>query len=747
MPRPRYSRRTVLSTLGHAAASQVLLRTPVAWAASAVTPGQQGLAAIPSGPPGMELTVTVLTSGTLRISIAASKEDLDRYYDDGSIAARDFTQPVLRKSIDTAEQTLPWGPHTVHVRPQPLRIALEHATFGIVQELTFRPDLNQIQFSYGNAPVYGMGPGVHPMDRRGVKDPMRNGAGDNLRIFGARNPIPWIMGQHWGVFFHEPGGQFDLSGDTGVFRPSDVARGQDLFFCLGKAPADLLREYAEITGFPHLPALWTFGFQQSHRTLDSREQIIEEGKTFRAKQLPCDAMIYLGTGFCPSGWNTGHGSFAFNDKVFPEPAAMLREFHDLHLKVVLHVVNPPENLHGRATETGSATAEPGDAANYWQQHVPFVQMGVDGWWPDEGDLLPTASRLVRNRMYWEGGRLTDPAKRPFALHRNCYAGIQRWGWLWSGDTFSTWKTLEAQISMGISAGLSGVPFWGTDIGGFVPTKEFTAELFVRWFQFGAFCPSFRCHGRTWQLRRPWGWNTGSYGPSEMGPNAGSILPRPEDLHNTAVEPICRKFLNLRMQLLPYLYSAAWETHTTGMPLIRSLGLAYPDDPHAWEVADAYLFGPGLLVAPIFTQAATERSVYLPAGQWFDFWTGAAVQGGKAVEVTAPLESMPLLVRAGAMVPMGPVKQHSAEAISAPLLLTVYPGADGSYTLYEDDGLSFAYEQGSYNTTELHWSDSTRTLRYRGTRNGHGQTGEILVSLPNGKRHKITPGADERSLVL
>ncbi len=272
-----------------------------------------------------------------------------------------------------------------------------------------------------------------------------------------------------------------------------------------------MQQWAEISGYPHLPPMWALGYLQSHRTLESREAVLQEAKTFREKRLPCDAMIYLGTGFCPSGWNTGHGSFEFNENVFPDPEKMIEEFHKDHFKVVLHVVNPPENLHGRVSDTGTAAKDLGDAALYWAQHAPFMKKGVDGWWPDEGDVLPWESRLTRNQMYWEGSRLTRPDIRPFALHRNGYAGMQRYGWLWSGDVFSTWKTLETQVMIGINMGLTGVPYWGTDIGGFVPTKEFTAELFLRWFQFAAFCPLFRAHGRTWKLRLPWGWNQGTTG--------------------------------------------------------------------------------------------------------------------------------------------------------------------------------------------------------------------------------------------
>jgi len=747
-----YSRRAVMRGVG-AVSTAVLLQRRFAYGEMVEAASEKGeregvaSAGVATGPVGMNVTITAVTGSILRISIAAVDEVLDRYYEDGSVATRAFAKPMLTQRTDAGGEQIPWGEYVVRVATGPLRIGVEHPTQGVVQELSFRPDLNEIGFGYNGAPVYGMGPGAHPMDRRGVKDRMRNGAGDNLRVFGARNPIPWLMGKGWGLFFHEPGGQFDLTGESGIFRPSDVARGQDLYLCVGATPAELLRQYAEITGYPHLPAKWTLGFQQSHRTIESREQIVEEARTFRKKELPCDAMIYLGTGFCPSGWNTGHGSFVFNQAVFPDPEAMLREFHEEHFKVVLHVVNPPENLHGSVKDAGVAAAVPGDAANYWQQHVPLVKIGVDGWWPDEGDVLPVASRLVRNRMYWEGGRMSTPERRPFALHRNCYAGIQRWGWLWSGDTFSTWKTLETQIMMGINAGLSGVPYWGTDIGGFVPTKEFTAELYLRWFQFGAFCPSFRCHGRTWQLRRPWGWDTGSYGPSEMGAEAERFLPTEAELHNAAVEPICRKYLNLRSQLMPYLYSAAWETHRTGIPLIRSLGLGFPTDERAWATADAYLFGPSLLVAPVFEQGATERKVYLPEGAWYEFGTARRVEGGTTVSVAAALDSIPLLVRGGSIVPMGPLKQYVGEPSTELVRLTVYPGGDGSFTLYDDDGESFAYEKGAFAAVELKWDDASRTLEYNVGKEGVLAAKELEVSLVGGEVKRIMPRRALQRLTL
>ena len=532
-----------------------------------------------------------------------------------------------------------------------------------------------------------------------------------LQTYGARVPIPWLLSTAgWALFLAHPWGHFDLDGDEGRFLPVDETPTRDIFLVLADDPTELLRQYAELTGYPHLPPLWSFGFQQSHRTLASREAVMEEVKRFRASKLPCDAMIYLGTGFCPSGWNTGHGSFTFNPNVFPDPAAMFREMHDEHFKVILHVVSCPEDLHGDVGDSGAALDDPSSAAVYWQKHRTVKETGVNGWWPDEGDELPPASRLARNRMYWEGSQIFDPHIRPFALHRNGYAGMQRYGWLWSGDTFSTWKTLAAQIMVGINAGLCGIPYWGSDTGGFVPTKEFTAELFLRWFQFSSFCPSFRCHGRTWKLRLPWGWNTGSYEPAEFdGQFAASILPPPADLHNPEVERVCRKFLNLRYQLLPYLYSAAAQASETGVPLMRALWLHYPQDSRAAVADDQYLWGDGLLVAPVVSPNTSHRSVYLPSGTWWDFWTDEALEGGKDVDRVVDLETMPLYVKAGTILPLGPVCQYAEEGKGGPIELRIYPGADGSMSLYQDDGISFSFRNGEFTRYFCSWSEKDRKL--------------------------------------
>ena len=528
---------------------------------------------------------------------------------------------------------------------------------------------------------------------------------------------PWLIGtEGWALFFHQPYGTFDLTGSVSKFIPKNSKANfpLDLFFVASSDPGTILREYVRLTGHPELPALWTLGYQQSHRTLANRDEVLVEAKTFREKKLPCDALIYLGTGFCPSGWNTENGSFSWNSRVFSDPAKMIDELHKENFRVVLHDVILTARLRGSVHDLCKLSEfDEEQASCYWDAHRKNFALGVDGWWPDEGDPLDVPSRLVRNRMHWEGPQLDRPNERPYALHRNGYAGMQRYAsFLWSGDVYSEWETLKTQVPIAINTSLSGIPYWGTDVGGFVPTKEFTAELFVRWFQFGAFCPLFRAHGRTWKLRLPWGWNTGDPGPVEIRNYNGAAIPDASELHNDKVEPICRKYLELRYRMLPYIYSAVRQCTQSGMPVMRALWLHYPDDPKAVACPDQFLWGRDILVAPVVEKEATTRTVYLPRGTWYDFWTGEKFDGGREIERSVDLSTLPLFTRAGAILPLGPVKQYTSEKVDAPTQVTIYPGADGSFLLYEDDGISFDYRKGAWMGMELNWADARRTLTLR-----------------------------------
>ena len=254
--------------------------------------------------------------------------------------------------------------------------------------------------------------------------------------------------------------------------------------------------------------------------------------------------------------------------------------------------------------------------------------------------------------------------------------MQRFGaGCWSGDINNTWATLEAQPSLGLNMGLSGVPLWGTDIGGFYPVAPQTAELFVRWFQFGAFNPVFRCHGRNWRMHLPF-----AYGAD--------------------VEAVCRRYLELRYRLMPYTYTLAWQAHSKGLPLMRPLALNYPDDPEALDRSSEYLWGDDILVAPVTRDGARHWPVYLPEGAWYDFWTGEAFLGGRSVMVEAPLDRLPLFVRGGAIIPMGPAVQHLTGYSPDEITLLIYPEGSSSFTLYEDDGETNRYREGEYLLTEI-----------------------------------------------
>ena len=706
---------------------QVLKRLAAA-SAALILPGRT--AAIPNPRPAgqndndIEIQIASASEQTLRLSILAVKSNRASVPSNGSLVRTAWDPPIAKLRGGSQAQTIKLGSMTLKISPDPFTFTVATVRGETVQTITWDRESGAVGFTTGNSPLLGLGEGGPQFDRRGSVDPMIAGQGGyKLTTHGGRVPIPWVIGTSfigtslgksaWAMFFNQPFGTFDFTGPQSKFLPSspDTALPLDIFLTVAGDPATIMAEYARLTGHPEMPPLWSFGYQQSHRTLASREEILAEARTFREKKLPCDALIYLGTGFCPSGWNTANGSFAWNSRVFPDPKEMLEELHKEHFKVALHAVILADRLRGTVRDSCELSQfDEQQASCYWDTHRKDFAMGVDGWWPDEGDPLDIASRLVRNRMYWEGPQIDRPNERPYALHRNGYAGMQRFAsFLWSGDVYSTWETLKVQVPIGINTSLTGIPYWGTDIGGFVPTKEFTAELYLRWFQFGAFCTLFRSHGRAWKLRLPWGWNTGDPGPVEINNYNGAAVPDSGQLHNTQVEPICRKYLELRYRLLPYLYSAVRECSVTGMPVMRALWLHYPDDAKAVACGDEYLFGRDLLVAPVVEQGATTRKVYLPKGSWYDFWTGDLIQGGREISREVSLDIMPLYVRAGSILPLGPVKQYTAEMVDQPLSVSIYPGADGSFLLYEDDGISFNYRKGEWMGIQMDWNDAQRSL--------------------------------------
>ena len=703
----------------------------------------------------VEIAVAAISPSTVRITVAAVV-GTGGVPDDGALVAAADGRVMSRRRTSPAD-TVSAGNLTVKFTDTPPTLHVTTRGGKAIQRFTLDATEPVIRFSLPTGPLLGLGEGGPQFDRKGSTDQMRNGQGGyRLRTHGGRVPIQWLVGTDgWGVYIHHPLGAFDLSGAEGKLSPSGDALPFDVFVTASDDPRAILAEYARVTGHAELPPLWSFGYMQSHRTLAGPDEVNWVARTFREKQLPCDALIYLGTEFTPSGWNTRNGEFDWKKENFPNPAQTIKDMHAQHYKVVLHVVIEGRRMSGtvaepctpeKAVPSGRTPDDrwPEDRAVpcYWPYHKSLYDLGVDGFWPDQGDGLDARSRLARIRMYWEGPQRWRPNERPFALHRNGYVGMQRYGaFLWSGDVYSTWETLRTHVPVAVNTGLSGIPFWGTDIGGFVPTAEYTGELHVRWFQFGAFCPSFRAHGRNWHLRLPWGWNTGELGPMELrGYTGGAANPDPGELRNPDVEPIVRKYLELRYKLMPYTYSAARECCVTGLPMMRALWLHHPEDAQAVSRGDQFLWGRDILVSPVTEKGATHRRLYLPRGRWYDFWTGDAIEGGREIDRAVDLATLPLHVRAGAIVPMGAVKQWVDQPVDGPLTVTVYPGADGAFTIYEDDGRSFDYRKGEWMGLEMAWRDAARMLTVRlarGSRMLPPAPRTIEVRAASGESQRIT----------
>jgi len=708
----------------------------------------------------VEVAVSNVSAATLRITVLpAGSSGADPVPQDGSLVDPSFAP---QRRIQPPGGTTTVGDYAIDVDAAPLSVRISRngtaGSWPITLEVD--PDTGALSFPLGERPLLGLGEGGPQFDRRGESYRMRSGQGGyQLRTHGGVVPIQWLVStEGWALYIHQPLGTFDLSGERGRFDPPEdgTPLPLDVFLVVDDDPAGIMGEWARLTGYPELPPLWSFGYLQSHRTLSGPEEVMWVAETFREKELPCDALIYLGTGFTPSGWNTNNGEFSWNPEVFPDPEAMLEQLHDLHFKVVVHVVLEGRRFTGTvhdpcpdppapgATGSGRDWPDEQQVGCYWPIHREVFEQGVDGWWPDQGDGLDAESRLARNRMYWEGQQMWAPDQRVFALHRNGYAGMSRYAsFLWSGDVYTTWETLATHVPDAVNTGLSGITYWGTDIGGFVPTPEYTGELHVRWFQFGAFCPLFRAHGRTWHLRLPWGWNTGELGHDEIANyRGGAANPDLAELNNPEVEPICRQYLELRYRLMPYLYTAVRDGHDTGLPIMRSLWLHYPDDDTAAGTGDQFLWGRDILVAPVVEQGATTRSVYLPAGRWHDFWTESITDGGRTVSRTVDLATTPLYVRAGAIVPFDPIKQYTSQPSDDPVELVIYPGADGEASLYEDDGASLGYQRGDWMRILMSWNESSGMLTLR-----LADGSQLREPMPRTFRVRIAPSQETREITF
>jgi alpha-D-xyloside xylohydrolase len=517
-----------------------------------------------------------------------------------------------------------------------------------------------------------------------------------------------------------------MPSDTMTLR-SQVGDAVDYYFLYGPEPSRIVAEYREFTGVAPLLPRWAYGFWQCRERYSSQQQILDTAAEFRKRKIPVDVLVQDWQYWGKYGWN----AMRFDEKDYPDPAEMMSALHkqDFHMVISVWAKFGAETEVDRefvadrlVLKSAASTGEPGEARereNWADLFNPQAQKlfwtdinrnlfsaGLDGWWLDasepEGDPLKgdttflgpgikvrNAFPLFETSAVYQGQRATSQDKRVVILTRSAYTGEQRNGTIaWSGDISGNWETLRRQIPAGLNFSMSGFPYWTTDIGGFFrPVDQYTSaayhELLIRWFEYGAFCPIFRVHGFRSETEM---WK---YGPE--------------------VEKILQQYDELRYRLLPYIYSTAWGVTNRGEILIRALPFAYPSDASVRHISDQFLFGDSLLVNPVTEPHATKRSVVLPVGEgWIDFWTGRAYRGGQTIEADAPLDRMPILVREGSIVPLGPVVQSASESQN-PLEIRIYGGKDARFALYDDSGDGYAYERGARAVVSLHWDDRRKIL--------------------------------------
>jgi alpha-glucosidase/alpha-D-xyloside xylohydrolase len=682
-----------------------------------------------------ELRISPVSANTFRISLleVINGTEVPPTFDD-SLVQQSWGAPVAKLRTVARAQTVRVGTFRAvierNAESDPLTITIQNAQGATVQKLRIDAATGGVSFTTGDSPLLGLGEGGPQFDRRGSTDRMRSGQGGyQLRTHGGRVPIPWIVSPSgWALFIRQPFGTFDFTGAESKFipgAPGPFPQGTapppaqplplDIFVVVSKDPAAIMAEYVRLTGKPELAPLWSFGYQQSHRTLASRDEIIQEAKTFREKKLPCDTMIYLGTGFCPSGWNTNNGEWGFNTKVFPDPKQIFDELHAQNMKVALHVVIRARSMSGTVRDACDP-ARPAEEqpSCYWDIHRPIFNLGVDGWWPDEGDPLNAASRLARNRMYWEAPQLDRPNERPFALHRNGSAGMQRFGsFLWSGDVYSTWETLKVHVPVAINTGLSGIPYWGTDIAGFVPTKEFTAEFYLRWFQFAAFCPLFRAHGRNWKLAFALAVDDRRYRPnrsSQLQWRGRTYCRR------SATIPRSNRFVeNISSCAIACCRISTAQSVKARRPGCRSCvrcGCTIPTTRLQSHVA-INIYGVAMCWSRRWSNKVRRRDACTYRRELgTTFWTNEKHEGGSGNYSLGRSRNHAALRPGRCDSPAGSgetVRRRKGRRSARASRLS---GADGSFLLYEDDGKSFNYRKGEWMGTDLRWNDRTRVLSLR-----------------------------------
>ncbi len=500
-----------------------------------------------------------------------------------------------------------------------------------------------------------------------------------------------------------------------------AGEGADYFVLYGPEFDQILHDYRTLTGHSPMLPRWSYGFIQSKDRYTSLDEINEIATRYRAEHIPVDTIV--------QDWfwwkSGGEGDPIFNANYHDVPAD-LKKLHDQHIHTMIStwgMMDPAAETFKKldAEHLMLKDAHVYDASNphardlFWQNlPAKLFAQGWDSFWLDSAEpeeyqphlgdaILATRTMaigngaeytniypLVHNEGIQQHWRATTDQKRVFLLTRSSFLGSQRvGGTVWSGDVYQSWWALSHQVPAGLNYALSGLPYWTTDIGGYHPTMDTTSaayqELYLRWYQFGTFCPVFRTHGHR---------------------------PHNELWSYPLVEPALLTFDKLRYRMMPYIYSLAWKVSSDDYTLMRPLPMDFRADPMTYNNGTQFMFGPALLVNPVTEAGATSRRVYLPANTtWYDFWTGEKVSGGQRIEAAAPLDRLPLYVRAGSILPLGPEEEYADEKPNGPIELRIYPGADATFTLYNDEGDNYDYEKGAHATTTVTWSDADRTLTF------------------------------------
>lgn len=463
-----------------------------------------------------------------------------------------------------------------------------------------------------------------------------------------------------------------------------------------------IQGYGELTGRTPMPPRWALGWMQSKNRYRTDQEFLSLGKKYREMGIPCDTLVLDWL------WFHQFGDMAWDEDYWKNPCDMLQKLHAMgfHVMQAYHpfiyedcLTHETFRSSGYLMQTPANTLPIFDHSNpkareaWWQATRKLVDQGIDAYWIDmgeprdhpQGTTCFLGSREHVHNLYsllWAKGiyegHTRDLQTRPFLLSRTSYAGIQRYGTaLWSNDIDSSWEVLKDQVPIGLGVCASGLPYWCTDIGGFATDGRYSPELFIRWLEWGVFCPLMRTHG-TRAENEPW-----SYGEQ--------------------ARPIIEKYIRLRYRLMPYIYSCAREIYEQSKPMMRGLYLDYPDDPTACSQKYEFMFGPALLVAPILDRDARQREVYLPRGVWYDFWTGQRFTGGRSVTAVAPLDTIPLYVREGSLIPMADCVQYDGEHAWDHITVHVW-GEEASFVLYEDAGDGFGYLKGEFAKTKLTWKN-------------------------------------------